>query len=182
MSFVANFTPQWIEAQYHLWRADPEQVSADWHAFFTGFEVGGGALPGKEAVEPELALKQSAVQSLIYRYRDIGHLLACTDPLSPCKIDHPLLNLAAFDLEPSDLDRTFYVKRFKRSPNLDDMADQAGAPGAELHAATLRQILEVMRETYCRDYKCALISAQERTFCVRARLVSQGNPKEISDV
>jgi 2-oxoglutarate dehydrogenase E1 component len=161
MSFVGNITPQWIEAQYLLWREAPEKVGAEWRAFFAGFELGGGLPPEKERLEPELALKQSAVQSLIYRYRDIGHLLACTDPLSPCKIDHPLLNLAAFDLEPSDLDRTFYVKRFTRSPFPAEMADQAGPPGSELHAATLREIHEVMRETYCRSIGVEFMHIQE---------------------
>ena len=80
-------------------------------------------LAGEECLDPELALKQSAVQSLIYRYRDIGHLLACIDPLSPCKIDHPLLSLAAFGLEPADLDRTFHIKRCMSTPSPDIPAD-----------------------------------------------------------
>ena len=161
MSLVGNVTPQWIEAQYLLWRETPEKVDTEWRAFFAGFELGGGLPPGKESLEPELALKQSAVQSLVYRYRDIGHLLACTDPLSPCKIDHPLLNLAAFDLEPSDLDRTFYVKRFTRFPYPGGVTAQAAPPAAGLHAATLREILEVMRETYCRSIGSEFMHIQE---------------------
>src|SRR5208337_3097781 len=96
MSFLGNITPQWIEAQFLIWRDDPEKMGAEWRAFFDGFELGGSELSGGKCLDPELALKLSAVHSLIYRYRDIGHLLACTDPLSPCKIDHPLLSLAAF--------------------------------------------------------------------------------------
>ena len=110
MSFTGNVTPQWIEAHYLLWREKPEEVGAEWRAFFYGFELGGSEPPGVKCLDPELAFKQSAVLSLIYRYRDIGHLLACTDPLSPCRIDHPLLSLASFGLEPADLDRTFHVK------------------------------------------------------------------------
>lgn len=157
MSFVGNVTPQWIEAQYVLWREDPDRVDAEWRAFFAGFELGGGAPPGKECLEPELALKQSAVQSLIYRYRDIGHLLACTDPLSPCKIDHPLLSLDTFGLEPADLDRTFHVGRFTNYA-------RAGA-GRDVetsrHGATLREILSVMRETYCRSIGVEFMHIQE---------------------
>lgn len=107
-----------------------------------------------------MALKQSAVYSLVYRYRDIGHLLACTDPLSPCKIDHPLLSLAVFGLEPADLERTFYVKRCMRPPSPDNPADPECMP-AERHDATLREILAIMRETYCRSIGVEFMYIQE---------------------
>ena len=97
MGFFHNISPEWIEELYTLWQKSPERVDAEWRDFFTGFELG---REEQECPAPEeWALKQSAVQSLIHRYRDIGHLLACTDPLSPCKIDHPLLSLAAFGLD-----------------------------------------------------------------------------------
>ena len=101
MRFFDNVSPAWLEAQFQLWQEEPAQLAPEWRAFFSGFELGlvAPAIPGAEYPAPELALKQSGVQSLIYRYRDIGHLLACTDPLSPCKTDHPLLSLAAFGLD-----------------------------------------------------------------------------------
>ncbi|GFO61321.1 2-oxoglutarate dehydrogenase subunit E1 [Geomonas silvestris] len=133
MGLLDNVSPFWIENQYKLWKQQPENLSEEWRAFFTGFDLGGA---GAEApVHGELAtgdaLKHSAVQSLIYRYRDIGHLLACTDPLSPCQIDHPLLALSAFDLEFSDLDKTFHTRRFMKQ------------------TASLKEILQVLRSTYC---------------------------------
>jgi 2-oxoglutarate dehydrogenase E1 component len=161
MSFVGNLSPQWIEAQYLLWLEAPERVGVEWQAFFAGFELGEGALPGRECLEPAQAIKNSAVQSLIFRYRDIGHLLACTDPLSPCKIDHPLLSLAAFGLEPADLDRTFHVKRFNRVSPPGGQAGHAPLTEAERHAATLREIVEVMRETYCRSIGVEFMYIQE---------------------
>ena len=160
MSFFGNISPQWIEAQYLLWRDDPEALGAEWRAFFDGFELGGGELSGGKCLDPELALKQSAVHSLIYRYRDIGHLLACTDPLSPCKIDHPLLSLAAFCLEPADLERTFYVEKSMSNPSPDIPADPPSVT-TERHAATLREIVEVMRETYCRSIGVEFMFIQE---------------------
>ena len=39
-----------------------------------------------EEAARQAQLRQSGVQSLIYRYRDLGHLLACTDPLNPCPL------------------------------------------------------------------------------------------------
>ena len=144
MVSLGNISPQWIEEQYRLWRDSPDQLPADWQAFFAGFELGGGvaAVPG-EGPAPIEPLKESAVQSLIYRYRDIGHLLACTDPLSPCSLSHPLLDLAAFDLAETDLDTVFHTRRFMKQ------------------SATLREILEVMRSTYCRAIGVEFMHIQE---------------------
>lgn len=132
MGILDNLSPLWIENQYEVWKKEPEQLSEAWRAFFTGFELGTAQQPPAAATPgSEEALRQSAVQSLIYRYRDIGHLLACTDPLSPCQIEHPLLSLSAFGLDLSDLNKTFHTKRFMRK------------------SATLKEILQVLRSTYC---------------------------------
>jgi 2-oxoglutarate dehydrogenase E1 component len=160
MSITGNVTPQWIEAHYQLWREKPEAVGAEWHAFFDGFELGGTESSGGRRLDPELALKQSAVLSLIYRYRDIGHLLACTDPLTPCRIDHPLLSLAAFGLESADLDRTFHIKRCIGASSPDIPADPECMTTVR-QAATLREILAIMRETYCRSIGVEFMHIQE---------------------
>ncbi|TFG87453.1 MAG: hypothetical protein E4H17_03350, partial [Gemmatimonadales bacterium] len=77
MTFAGNVTPQWLEEQYRIWQESPEQLSPDWRAFFEGFDLA-RELPGTDC---ELALKTSAVDSLIYRYRDLGHRQAWTNPL-----------------------------------------------------------------------------------------------------
>ncbi|HWI40350.1 MAG TPA: 2-oxoglutarate dehydrogenase E1 component [Verrucomicrobiae bacterium] len=121
--------PGWIEEQYLLWKEDARKVPPQWHYFFLGFDLSRGTSapsPGHDAL-----LKNSGVQSLIYAYRDIGHLLACTDPLSPCPLSHPLLDLERFGLDESDLDRTFVTRRFLKEE------------------ATLREIVETLRATYC---------------------------------
>ncbi|MCM2358896.1 MAG: 2-oxoglutarate dehydrogenase E1 component [Geobacteraceae bacterium] len=140
MDFLHNISPARLEELYLLWRQAPQRLGADWQAFFAGFELA-GAEPAPMA--PEVALRQSAVQSLIYRYRDIGHLLACTDPLSPCKVDHPLLSLSAFGLGAADLDQVFHTRRFMKK------------------SATLREILAVLRETYCRSIGVEFMHIQE---------------------
>ena len=127
MSVSGNVSPQWLEEQYHLWKSDPTQVSPDWQAFFEGFDLARQA----PATDCDLAAKTSAVDSLIYRYRDLGHLQAHTDPLSPDQSDHAELNLAAFGLTEKDLDRTFYPLRFPQQ------------------SATLREIIALLKETYC---------------------------------
>jgi 2-oxoglutarate dehydrogenase E1 component len=133
MSIEQNVGPQWIESQFLLWKESPDKVPADWRAFFEGFELGVSAPAEKEGLPPGQALKQAAVSSLIRRYREIGHLQACTDPLNPCPPDHPQLALEAFGLDETVLDQTFYAHGF---------------PG---ESATLREIVQVLKETYCRS-------------------------------
>ena len=140
MGFFHNISPEWIEEFYQLWLKSPERVDAEWRDFFAGFELG---IEDGGSQAPEWALKQSAVQTLIHRYRDIGHLLACTDPLSPCKIDHPLLSLSAVGLDESDLDRVFHTRRFYKK------------------SAALKEIVQVMRETYCRSIGIEFMHIQE---------------------
>jgi len=133
MSFLDNVTPQWIEEQFLLWKESPERLTAEWATFFKGFEVGLSASTEGEAAWSESLAKGAAVQALIHRYRDMGHLLACTDPLSPCKTDHPLLSPQAFGLDAVDMDKAFPTELFPSG------------------SATLRQILGFLRQTYCRS-------------------------------
>jgi 2-oxoglutarate dehydrogenase E1 component len=135
MDVPFDWNADYIDAQYQRWKSDPHQVSRDWQWFFSGFEW--GAFPDSEALgicDREQVLRQARVAELIHRYRDLGHLLACLDPLSACPTGHPLLDLAAFELSEADLDRTFYT----------DIASLSGQ-------ATLGTILRALRETYCRS-------------------------------
>lgn len=144
MSFLQNLDPQWVENLYRRWQQNPDDVPADWRAFFAGyvFAEESGA-PAGECIDPDFALKQSGVQSLIYRYRDIGHLLACTDPLNPCPISHPFLDLANFGLTSADLDTVFHTRCFFKAH------------------ATLREILEVMQQTYGRSLGVEFMHIQD---------------------
>ncbi len=127
MSIASNVSPEWLEEHYQLWRIAPDQVSADWQAFFEGFDLAQQA----PTTDRELAAKNSAVDSLIYRYRDLGHLQASTDPLTIEQDSHPELSLAAFGLSEADLKTTFYPLRFPKS------------------GATLQEIIELLEQTYC---------------------------------
>ncbi len=127
MSISSNVSPEWLEEHYQLWKSDPGQVSPDWQAFFEGFDLAQQA----PVTDRDLAAKNSAVDSLIYRYRDLGHLQASTDPLTTERTDHPELSLAAFGLTKADLERTFYPLRFPRQ------------------SVTLNEIIELLDETYC---------------------------------
>jgi 2-oxoglutarate dehydrogenase E1 component len=144
MSFLDNVSPQWIEEQYRIWKQPAGRLSHEWEIFFSGFEAGlASASSGEETASPEFARKLAAVQALIHRHRDLGHLLACTDPLSPCMTEHPLLDINSFGLDDSDLGVTFPVEEF---------------PGGE---ATLREILTLVRETYCRSIGVEFMHIQD---------------------
>ena len=122
-----------IDSQYRLWKSDTAALSREWQLFFEGFELCAAAEGEAGAVlDRKQAFLQARVEELIYRYRDLGHLLACLDPLESCPAGHPLLDLAAFALGEEDLDRTFFTPH-----------------PAQSNQATLREILSMLRETYC---------------------------------
>ena len=132
MNLTATWNAEFIDSMYKQWKTDPEKLSRDWRYFFEGFEL---AISDKKWANDESgedqALQHSRVQALIYRYRDLGHLMACLDPLAACPTDHPLLNLQSFNLSHEDLDREFFVQRFSKTER-----------------APLREILQALKETY----------------------------------
>jgi 2-oxoglutarate dehydrogenase E1 component len=134
-----------IEAQYNQWKSDPDSVPGDWRFFFEGFELAlSGRAEGFGAVDGDQALRQARVHALLYRFREIGHLLACLDPLEACPIDHPLLSLEAVGLSPADLDRPFIV------PD--------GPPNVK---APLRDLLAGFRDAYSRSIGVEFMHLQD---------------------
>ena len=135
MDAIETFNADYIDEQYRRWKADSSSVSRDWQAFFKGFAIAYDQAPVVTAAEDrELVIKQSRVEALKYRYRDLGQLLACMDPLTACPTEHPLLSLEAFGLSADDLNREFFTRRFARD-----------------ETAPLKEIIKILRETYCRS-------------------------------
>ncbi|MBP6704818.1 MAG: multifunctional oxoglutarate decarboxylase/oxoglutarate dehydrogenase thiamine pyrophosphate-binding subunit/dihydrolipoyllysine-residue succinyltransferase subunit, partial [Vicinamibacteria bacterium] len=89
--------------------------------------MGGAGGNNKEEVE-----KQARVLQLIHAFRVRGHLLAQFDPLGVKRPAVKDLDPGGYGLTLWDLDREFFTN---------------GALGKE--KATLREIIDVMRETYC---------------------------------
>ncbi len=89
--------------------------------------MGGGGGSNREEVE-----KQARVLQLIHAFRVRGHLLAQFDPLGVKRPPVKDLDPGGYGLTLWDLDREFFTN---------------GALGKE--KATLREIIDVMRETYC---------------------------------
>lgn len=139
MSLNIHASPQWLEDQYQRWTRDPGSVSASLAAFFKGYRVA-EQLSTPAAAD---ALKQASVQSLIYRYRNLGHLQACTDPLNPCPEPLALLALEEFGLGEADLDTVFHVRNFVPPQ------------------APLRDIITILRDTYCRSVGVEFMHIQD---------------------
>lgn len=135
-STVANrWNLELIEENYQRWRNDPASVDDTWRIFFEGFELGqSGGAPAAGPVDQDAARMQAAVTRLIDAYREIGHYLADLDPLklSPRRESHEMLDLATFGLSEADLDREFFN------------------PLSDPPYCTLRQLIAILRETYCR--------------------------------
>jgi len=143
-SFLTGMSGEWIDALYHQWQLSADSVPEEWRHYFTGFELGLDTAPVAPcAFDEQAALKLSGVQSLIYRYRSLGHLLACTDPLSPCLLSHPLLDLSNFGLDKNDLDTIFACRRFLKP------------------RASLREVLETLHDTYCHETGVEFMHIQE---------------------
>ena len=102
-SFATSYNLEAIENAYQRWRQDPNSVDESWRLFFQGFELG-ASLPAPATPDGRA---QTGVVRLIYAYRDLGHFLARLDPLGEPRKSHPQLELAAFDLDQSDLQRVF---------------------------------------------------------------------------
>ena len=145
MDLTATWNAEYIDAQYKRWKTTPDKLSRDWRLFFEGFELAGSdkTAAGK-GVDKDQLERQAQVQALIYRYRDLGHLMACLDPLAACPFDHPLLNLAAFNLTAEDLDLEFVGPRFSKSGQ-----------------APLRKIIQALEKTYAHSIGVEFMHLQD---------------------
>ncbi len=127
-----SFTARWNEAllddNYEIWRRNPRGVTADWAAFFEGFELG-CAKPAKNGAAPASNGSVSAaeltgtgiantsfdtrVEGLVYAYRTLGHSIARLDPLAESDRRNPLLTLEELGFTEADLDRPASSRFFR---------------------------------------------------------------------
>jgi len=134
-------SPEYLDDLYRQWQDDQSSLSEQWQSFFAGFDLGTGtAMPSSEE-----AADQSRVASLIFAYRNIGHLIADVDPLGEGE-GHD----TAFDLETHGLTET----------HLDRLYDTGHLSGPK--RATLREIISTLREIYCRKIGVEYIHIQDR--------------------
>jgi 2-oxoglutarate dehydrogenase E1 component len=140
----ATFATRWnqgaIDEAYQRWRQDPASVDDLWRAFFEGFEL------AERTPAPLDASAQLAIFRLVHAYRDRGHMIAHVDPLSETRPSHPSLELSQFGLSDADLNRTFDA-----------------IPFLGLQRGTLRELLDALRETYCRTIGVEYLHIQDPT-------------------
>jgi 2-oxoglutarate dehydrogenase E1 component len=119
---------EYLEQSYLAWKRDPASVPADLAAFFTGYDFA----QTDNSLMGESCKRQSAVDSLVYHYRDIGHRIAQINPLGDNPASHPELDLGYFGLSEAELDHTF---------------DSNHIPGFD--STPLREIIGHLKDTYC---------------------------------
>lgn len=112
---VNSWSPEYLENLYQQWRSNPAALDEKWQAFFQGFDLGAARDQGGSAGTSTPSTNtdginwgpiesQIKVNSLIYHYRDVGHLMARLDPLGRERVRPVNLTLEAFDLDENHLD------------------------------------------------------------------------------
>jgi 2-oxoglutarate dehydrogenase E1 component len=140
--------PAYIEQLHEQWQDDPASVPESWQSFFAGMAFAGQRDPASAAdsgLHARAARMQSNVASLIYAYRSQGHLLAKTDPLGSNPDDLDLLDFRNWEFSDEDLEEVF----------------DTGHLGAE-DRLPLRDIISVLKDTYCRSIGIEYIHIQDR--------------------
>ena len=133
-----------LAERYHAWVQNPQSVEARWQDFFTRLDAEartliediGGFTPTPAPVGGGArlaALHSIRARMLIRAYRVRGHLEAQLDPLNlkeilPC----PELDPRHYGFSDADMDRPVFI-------------DHA----LGLESATVRQIVDILRQTYC---------------------------------
>jgi 2-oxoglutarate dehydrogenase E1 component len=138
---INSWSPDYLDSLYRQWQSEPDTLGADWQHFFRGFDLGHHQTTAADVelnpqwVEAQSRLEslQSRVDSLIYHYRDVGHLIARLDPLGRSSTSHPLLELEAFGLSDDLLPMVFHAERIPTGKQ----------------RMTLEEIIDVLRRTYC---------------------------------
>jgi len=106
-------------------------------------------VPGMTGARHAEIAKQAAIMQLINAFRVRGHLIADLDPLGAEPSVHPELQPETYGLTIWDLDREFLTG------TLGEHGDGGHKP-----VATLREILETLRKTYCGKIGCEYMNIQ----------------------
>ncbi|MCC6547036.1 2-oxoglutarate dehydrogenase E1 component [Candidatus Sumerlaeota bacterium] len=133
------WAPEYLESQYEQWKADPASVGSQWQSFFQGFDLAASQTDAPSAAVAAAPAndafidKNGRVNSLVYHYRDVGHLAANLDPLGIKRASPEMLTLDFHGLSEADLDTKFRtgVREFTNG------------------SATLRDIIAYLQSIYC---------------------------------
>ncbi|MCC6539395.1 MAG: multifunctional oxoglutarate decarboxylase/oxoglutarate dehydrogenase thiamine pyrophosphate-binding subunit/dihydrolipoyllysine-residue succinyltransferase subunit [Bryobacterales bacterium] len=122
---------------------------------------------GAASAKPEAVAKEAAILQLINAYRVRGHLIADLNPLGQETNYHPELDPATYGFSVWDLDREFMTG------NLGELLGEASTKPS----ATLREILDTLRQTYCGRIGCEYMVIQfpEQKRWLQQRMEPQTN-------
>ncbi|MEY3024406.1 MAG: hypothetical protein RJA16_1232, partial [Planctomycetota bacterium] len=149
---VNGWNGAYVDDLYQRWKQNPESIATEWRSFFEGFDLGATRPPaptagGKSRSDGSVARAHEAqwrVDTLIYHYRDLGHLAADLDPLGRKRPRPEKLSLEAFGLSASQLDQTF-------DPGFLPLPSPA----------PLRDIVQLLEDTYCRTVGAEYMHIQD---------------------
>ncbi|RJQ68200.1 MAG: 2-oxoglutarate dehydrogenase E1 component [Desulfobacteraceae bacterium] len=146
MQIPETLNLSYLEDQYRRYKSDPQSVGRDWQFFFQGFDIGLQIRipPAGETQREAVEAGEGLVGELIQRYRHLGHLLACMDPLSECPTEHPLLDPGAVGLRDEHLERVY------ATPQLSFIAQ-----------ASLKEVVQILKQTYCRTVGVEFMHLQD---------------------
>ncbi|MEE8548759.1 MAG: 2-oxoglutarate dehydrogenase E1 component, partial [Alphaproteobacteria bacterium] len=205
-SFLFGANSAFIEELYQRYLAEPNSVDPDWARFFAGLNEDAGEVlkelrgaswspkgtrvitNGENGVEPfadgtpppvagtlagagneeirAATLDSLRALMLIRAYRVRGHLLADLDPLGlEERPPHPELEPATYGFTEADYDREIFINYV-----------------LGLETATLREILEVVKQTYCAKVGVEFMHIQEpdEKAWIQERVESTRNAPEFS--
>ncbi len=169
---VNGWDAEFLDGLFAKWSRDPNSVDATWQQFFAGFELG-LARPAPKAAATAAATTdasssgastqaQRAVDQLIARYRECGHLAAQLDPLGTTRPFPDALTLESVGLGDEHLTQSF---------------DAGSLPIAS--PALLSEIVSQLEQTYCGStgVECMHITDLEQRAWVQRRVEqSRGKP------
>ncbi len=153
-SYLSDGNDAYLEDLYETFLKKPEGVSPEWRAYFNALSQKGSDVshsdvrdyfldlarhPATYVIEgsanPQHQQKQEKVINLISAYRSLGHLQANIDPLGLYKgTANPTLELSYYGFTDADL---------------NDVFDTGTFDGLNKSSATLREIYDGLRKTYC---------------------------------
>jgi len=162
---VNGWQAEYLDAQYQSYLADPASVPPDTQAFFRGFDLAtaGATRPASgSAVGDTASPFQSAVDELIAAYRELGHLAAQLDPFGRPRPRPAALEAATYGLSEADMGK----------------AVEAALTGMS-RAATLREVIAHLEQTYCRAIGAEFMhirNADERAWFLDRFEATRGTP------
>ncbi|WP_372654756.1 2-oxoglutarate dehydrogenase E1 component [Halobacteriovorax sp.] len=132
-SHLSSSDISFIDSLYDDYKRDTDSVDISWKKFFEGFEFAAGSAPGGGGDFDEARLrKEFNVFRLIQSYRTRGHLLSDTNPIRKRRDRNAQIGLSEYDLNASDLDKTFICGDF-----------------VGLGPCKLKDIINKMEKLYC---------------------------------